>query len=438
MFDALHPDAADFALAERVRRPDRIPAPKIGAFAGFGEALRTMFPAAATESTRALSPLLDAYGKAAAFGYGAAREDSIDRMDVNDLSPLLGRELKKLTPDPQTTGTASQIVFGMGKLLGKAAGYSVLAGPYAGAALTGADEGANETLKLTDKGVDSGTALKAGAVHSAVTALNVALPVAGKTIAQTAGLALTGGPLSFIGENTAIRAILERADYAEAAKDYDPFSPVGLTVSTLAPLMFGAAAHALRGKAKAADAPDMAPRMAPEQVDAALVLNRARQAEEVNLAPRSDFAARSAHADALEAAGRSLDTGRPLTLNALPLDAERAAPALARLREAAPAIEARAEQHAPLDDADAIVMPKPAEASAPAPVAESPDLVQARQIALDNPDLPIFTGAVDEQGNRASVRAGDLLAEAELDAAEARGLRPAFEAAINCFLRNPA
>jgi hypothetical protein len=437
MFDALHPDAADFALAERVRRPDLIPAPKLGAFAGFGEALRTMFPAAATESTRALSPLLDAYGKAAAFGYGAAKEDSIDRMGENDLSPLLGRELKKLTPDPQTTGIASQLVFGMGKLLGKAAGYSILAGPYAGAVLTGADEGANETMKLTDKGVDSATALKAGAVHGAVTAASVALPVAGKTLAQTAGIALASGPLSFMGENAAIRAILEHADYAEAARDYDPFNPVGLTVATAAPFVFGAAAHALRGKAKAADAPAKAPRPAPEQVDAALVLNRARQAEEASLAPRSDFSARDAHADAIEAAGRSLDAGRPVRLDALPLDAERAAPALARMREAAPAIESRAALHASLDDADAIVMPKQSEAAAPAHAAEPPDLMLARRIALENPDLPVFTGAVDEQGAKVSVRAGDLLAEAELDAAEARGLRPAFEAAINCFLRNP-
>lgn len=438
MFDALHADAADFALAERGRRPDLIPAPKIGAFAGFGEALRTMLPAAATESTRALSPLLDAYGKAAAFGYGAAKEDSIDRMDTNDLSPLLGREAKKLTPDPQTSGAASQIVFGLGKLLGKAAGYSALAGPYAGAVLTGADEGVNEALKLSDKGVDGGTAAKAGLVHGALTAANVALPVAGKTIAQTAGLALAGGPLSFMAENAAIRAILEHADYAEAAREYDPFNPVGLTVATVAPLVFGGAAHALRGKAKAADAPAVGPRVTPEQVDAALVLNRAAQAEAASLAPRGDFAARNAHADAIEAAGRSLDAGRPVTLDALPLDAERAAPALAKMREAVPAIEARAAQHAPLDEADAIALPRPAEAGAAAHAADAPDLMQARQIALDNPDLPVFTGAVDEQGAKVSVRAGDLLAEAELDAAEARGLRPAFEAAINCFLRNPA
>jgi hypothetical protein len=443
MFDALFADEAERNLAERVRRPGLIPSPNLSAFTGFGEALRAALPAAATESTRALSPLLDAYGKAAAFTFGAAQEDSIDRMGDKDLSPLLGRELKKLAPDPNATGVAAQIVFGVGKLVGKAAGYSMLAGPYGGAVLTGADEGANEMLKLTDQGVDTTTALKAGAVRGAVTAVNVALPLAGKTLTQTAGLALAGGPLSFMGEQAAIQAILQHADYAQAAQAYDPFDPVGLTVSTVAPFLFGAAAHAVRArgaKAPGADIDTPAPHVSPEQVDAALTLNRAHQVDAVSLAPRDDFAARNAHVDALEAAGRSLDSGRAVDLD-LPahLDAERAAQAATLIKEAAPAIEARAAAHAPLDDLGDLGTPARASAEPHAgpDTAAAPDVELARQIVAEHPDMPIYTGAFDEQGRPVAASAAELWAKVETDLLDANLDRKAFNAAINCFLGHP-
>lgn len=437
-FDALFPAEAESALAERVRRPELIPEARIGAFAGFGAALRHMLPAAVTESTRALSPLLDAYGKAAAFGYGATKEDSIDRMDVNDLSPLLGRELKRLTPDPQTTGAAAQVVFSAGKVLGKASGYSVVGGLPGAIIGTGLDEGINETLRLTDKGVDLPTAAQAGAVHGTVMAANIALPVAGRTLTQTAAIALAGGPVSYIGENTVIKAILENADYREAAKDYDPFNPVGLTVATLVPFLFGAGAHALRaGKgARAADAAPP-PRVTPEQVDAALTLNRARQVDAVSLAPKDDFAAQAAHADALESAARSLNAGQAVELDAaLKLDPDKAAQAARLLREAAPQIEARAALHAA--DEAAVAPLRAAEEVGTTRAAESPDVAQARQIVAENPDLPIHTGATDAQGNAVALRAADLLAEIDDDIMRAASERRAFAAAIDCALRNPA
>jgi hypothetical protein len=448
MYDALHADEAEFTMAEQVRRPSLIPAPKTGAFSGFGDALKAVIPSAVLESTRALSPLLDAYGKSAAFAQGGGKEETINRIGQNDLSPLIASELRKISPDPHTAGVASQIVFGAGKLVGKAVGYSLMAGPVAGAGLTGVDEGINRGMELTDKGVDTGTAIKAGAVHGVLTAANVALPIAGKTLAQTAGLALAGGPLSFMAENAAINSILDTAGFSQVAKEYDPFDPVGLTVATLAPMMFGAAAHAMRAKAAAkvgagatpVDTP--APAFRPDEEAAARTLQMTHHAESVSLAPRDDFAARNAHADALDAAGQAIDAGRAVSLDTLPLDPARAAEAAARMRDALPAIEARGELH-PAAEAITAETDLPQVAGKPAP-AEAvdgivpADVQMAHRITLDNPDLPVFTGAKDAQGQPMSTRAADLLADAEMDVREANRLSVAFDAAVTCFLRNPA
>jgi hypothetical protein len=92
---------------------------------------------------------------------------------------------------------------------------------------------------LKQAGVDLGTRTKAGAVIGLATGAGVALPVAGNTLAQTAGLVATGGPLSFMAQQQAVRSILQAADYSKLAEQYDPLDPVGL-VSTLIPAGFGA------------------------------------------------------------------------------------------------------------------------------------------------------------------------------------------------------
>lgn len=455
MYDALYADEAERVLDGYARRPDLLPKPKIGMFAGFGEALRAALPAAATETARVFSPLLDAYGKAAAFREGAAQEDSIERMGENDLSPLLGRELKRITPDPHTTGTASQIVFGAGKLLGKAAGYGAVGGPWGAAIGTGLDEGASEMLKLTDKGVDTATAIKAGAVHGAATAASIALPVAGKTLTQTLGLALAGGPASFIGENAAIQSILERADFAEVAREYDPFDPVGLSVSTIVPLVFGAAAHGMRGLPRNA-APDARPaadlpRLSPEEEAAARTLLLARQADEASLAPRQDIAARNAHADLMEAAARRLDDGQPVELPVhAAVDEARITEASARMSDAAELLARRASAELPQDapaplrrgaetdfDAEAATTNRVSTDGEMSTRAEPLDVQLARRIAEESPDRIVYGDELNAQGNPVAKRAADLWAEIETDIEVAKREARMFAAAVECHLRNP-
>lgn len=191
-----------------------------------------------------------------------------------------------LRPDPLTAGTAENIVFGLTKGLTKAVGSAVALGPVGGAASFGVSEGMTTAEDLAVQGVDQTTRTQVGAVVGGMSALGVALPVAGKTLAQTAGLVVAGGPASFIAQQMATREILRGADYKALAEQYDPLDPVGLAVATLLPAGF--AAYAKRGgfaskaapKADGQPVADTAPAMqgdsipaTPEAIDAAMVQN---------------------------------------------------------------------------------------------------------------------------------------------------------------------
>lgn len=202
-----------------------------------------------------------------------------------------------LRPDPLTAGTAENLVFSLTKGLTKAITAAVALGPVAGAAAFGGSEGLTTAEDLANQGVDQQTRSKVGAVTGAMSAAGVVLPVAGKTLAQTAGLVLVGGPASFMAQQQATRSILENANYGEIAKQYDPLDPVGLTIATLLPAGF--AAYAKRGGFKATTKPDAQPAAdnatatqgtvipaTPEAIDAAMVQNLtvARDARESSVA----------------------------------------------------------------------------------------------------------------------------------------------------------
>lgn len=186
-----------------------------------------------------------------------------------------------LRPDPLTAGTAENIVFGLTKGLTKAVGSAVALGPVGGAAAFGVSEGMTTAEDLAGQGVDQTTRTQVGAVVGGMSALGVALPVAGKTLAQTAGLVVAGGPASFIAQQMATREILRGADYKALAEQFDPLDPVGLAVATLLPAGF--AAYAKRGgfvSQKPGIVIDNAPsveqaigKATPEAIDAAMVQN---------------------------------------------------------------------------------------------------------------------------------------------------------------------
>jgi len=277
MLDSMFQEGTDKVLDDRVARPLQEPTaqPSFGVsawrtvaapFKGVGVGLGMEAPAGVADlaKTFGLANLLyDDGGAPGAIGSGIndvevpddLRRRTLERFRSGEAySSETGTGLRatarEFYPDPATASTAEEILFGLGRFGGKAVGYSLMGGPVAGAALTGIDEGMTEADRLKAEGVDLRTRTKVGAVSGLSAAAATLLPVAGKTVKQTAALVAAGGPGSFIAQQAASRAILDNAGYEKIADQYDPLDPVGLAVSTLVPAAFGA--YALRGRRVAA------------------------------------------------------------------------------------------------------------------------------------------------------------------------------------------
>lgn len=327
MFNELFREQTDAALAGAAKFRKREPDPPPSTLQGMAGALWRGPAAAALETGRALTYAASITPSGAIFK-GITTGKAPTSLDAwfgeTDYGKGLGAAAKALEPDPQTTGTAAQLTFGLSKFGAKAVGYALTLGPAAPIGF-GLDEGASETLRLVDQGVDVGTALAAGGVHGVVSGAAMALPAAGQTVRQTAGLAIGGGPVAFVGEQAAIRTILESQDYDQVAKQYDPFDITGLIASTVAPGVFGAFTHGVRARAKAkaqaakmdesagakpADVPAKAEPPPQEAVDAARVRVLAehesmRAPEPANPKAAVEYRARIAEAEQAMQEGRA-------------------------------------------------------------------------------------------------------------------------------------
>lgn len=277
-------DSTDTALDVLAKLPPEAPKPaaKHSAWTTIPRAIG----AAATEIAGGALDLAGAYGQVQA-AYGADPFEPEKRKERLEIADRLQKEgidwrtdeskgvykfARDLRPDPQTAGAAENIVFGLTKGLTKAIGAGMVLGPYAGAAVFGGSEGATQSEDLAVQGVDFETRAKAGAVSAAINTAGMALPVAGQTLKQTAGLVIAGGPASFIAQQALTRDILENADYGKIAEQFDPLDPVGLTLATLLPAGFAAWAKGGQIKAaltkKPAKAADISPDI-PKDIPAA-------------------------------------------------------------------------------------------------------------------------------------------------------------------------
>ena len=255
--------------------------------------------------------------------------------DLGDPGRRFADEFK---PDPETAHTAERLVFDFARVASKAVGYVATTGGLPGALMTGADEGLTVADELKQQGVDLKTRAKVGAVVGGVTALGVGLPMAGNTLAQTAGLVALGGPVSFMAQQQAVRSILEAADYTKLAEQYDPLDPVGLAVSTLIPAGFGAwglraararqareaTAAAAKAEADFAAGPVPSERTAvadavravtDEQVDAARVMLAVERRQAGNPGRADDLGAQQAHETALARAEAQMARGERVAVD---------------------------------------------------------------------------------------------------------------------------
>lgn len=143
--------------------------------------------------------------------------------------------------DPETMGTASQIVYGLFKTLPKAIGYGLAGGVAGGALAFGADVGIDETNRLMDEGVDRDTAINAGLVSFGMNAIGMRLPA---VLGASRGMSMAYGAAANAGTNVAevegIKFILEHQDYNQLAQQYD-LNGVDLAVSAVMGAAFGGA-----------------------------------------------------------------------------------------------------------------------------------------------------------------------------------------------------
>ena len=457
-FEDRDPEASKRAILAMDGLPSINRAPGPGLFDGTWTALKSAPGAAGREVLRALSPVLDAYGKAAAFrdapeqtmmrglptpDMQQVKRETIDRMGENDMRRTLTRSLERdYTLDPQSTGTAAQIVHGVTKTLGKAVGYGAIGGLPAAAAGLAIDEGANETMRLQDQGVDTETAAKAGAIHGLASGGSVFIPGFGTTALKTAGLVAASGPGLFMAEQAAINHILESENYDEIAEQYDPLDPVGLTVSTLMAAAGGAAGMASRSRIRAMDA---------ETVAAARITQMERAIEQSALTRQDDPVGMQQHAQALQNARQAIDEGEAVSVPAEVVDIATAREAAARvpvaelrsaMDEAEPMVAnsdiviptSRAEAELASVSAREAETGNPVSLDAQGLVKEDPEVQQARQLIAEN-DIAIRTGEA-EDGSPAYQSARQMLDDADATLELAQQESSALRAAVTCFLKH--
>ena len=330
MFDDLYPEAAETALKARADRPPEpqqqaprfsiwgaLTAAPRGVAAGAAQGAASAADIGGAIAEKAPANISGPLGRIPVMNFiqstmqvGADILNPKEGQFTSEVGTSLRNVAKDYTPDAQTTHVAESAVFNLFRVGSKALTAAGMGGNIPGAVAAGAEEGFSTADDLARQGVDIKTRTKVGAVTAATNAVGFALPAAGKTWAQTGALALAGGPVSFMAQNAATREILASADYSKLSDQYDPFDPVGLALSTVLPLGFGALAMrgakvkpGVEAKGPMPDGtppPDTAPpKMAPpdDLVDAARVTLLRENMDATNPV-RGDMAQADAHATA--------------------------------------------------------------------------------------------------------------------------------------------
>lgn len=237
------------------------------AFQGMGDAVTKAAPAAFYQTTSGFYDLLSFK-----LEQGLETEDAFDANDYSDAQQKAAEQmayyaridrkkvLKDYTPNPDTTGMASQIFYGGLRMALKAAGYTVLSGgnPVVGAVPFGADMGIYSAGELRDKGVDAKTAAMAGWAEGVGSTVGLALPASvGSSYLASMGFGAVSNAAMTVAQEGAINYVLEQADYKDVAAEFDPFNGVNLATSAVVGGAFGAlgarSARAMGAKVESSD-----------------------------------------------------------------------------------------------------------------------------------------------------------------------------------------
>ncbi|HII2349093.1 hypothetical protein NEL77_13750 [Escherichia coli] len=253
---------------------------------------------------------------------------------------LAEQQVKRLTPDAATTGTAGQVLYGLFDMGGQAVVGTTLGGPVGGAAAVTSLQGFSEFERLTAQGVDFRTAQEAGLVQGitagAGTLISMSLGLrAGGALAEgvAAQLARTGESSVRRAAATAVRATpdiayaagtniafgmaqrgltaktLRDGGYSEMANQYDVLDRQAIAIDAVLGVAFGGVGRFINSRGESTNAPNFS----PVDIDAALAANAAHHAE-IDIAPGVpiNVLSRNSHIQALRKAMSDVSQGRPV------------------------------------------------------------------------------------------------------------------------------
>ena len=264
---------------------------------------------------------------------------------ITEQRKLAEQQVKRLTPDAATTGTAGQVLYGLFDMGGQAVVGTTLAGPVGGAAAVTSLQGFSEFERLTAQGVDFRTAQEAGLVQGITAGAGTLIPMslglrAGGALAEGVGaqLARTGESAVRSAAATAARAApdiayaagtniafgmaqrgltakpLRDGGYNEMANQYDVFDRQAIAIDAVLGVAFGGVGRFINSRGEAASVPEFS----PADVDAALAANAAHHAE-IDIAPGVpvNVLSRDAHIQALQKAMSDVSQGRPVDVSSI-------------------------------------------------------------------------------------------------------------------------
>ncbi|EHA9121554.1 hypothetical protein ACVQ12_001388 [Escherichia coli] len=253
---------------------------------------------------------------------------------------LAEQQVKRLTPDAATTGTAGQVLYGLFDMGGQAVVGTTLGGPVGGAAAVTSLQGFSEFERLTAQGVDFRTAQEAGLVLGITAGAGTLIPMslglrAGGALAEgvAAQLARTGESSVRRAAATAVRATpdiayaagtniafgmaqrgltaktLRDGGYSEMANQYDVLDRQAIAIDAVLGVAFGGVGRFINSRGE----PTSAPNFSPVDIDAALAANAAHHAE-IDIAPGVpiNVLSRNSHIQALRKAMSDVSQGRPV------------------------------------------------------------------------------------------------------------------------------
>lgn len=253
---------------------------------------------------------------------------------------LAEQQVKRLTPDAATTGTAGQVLHGLFDMGGQAVVGTTLGGPVGGAAAVTSLQGFSEFERLTAQGVDFRTAQEAGLVQGITAGAGTLIPMslglrAGGALAEgvAAQLARTGESSVRRAAATAVRATpdiayaagtniafgmaqrgltaktLRDGGYSEMANQYDVLDRQAIAIDAVLGVAFGGVGRFINSRGESTSAPNFS----PVDVDAALAANAAHHAE-IDIAPGVpiNVLSRNSHIQALRKAMSDVSQGRPV------------------------------------------------------------------------------------------------------------------------------